>query len=134
MTPQVFRGIGVSPGIAIGRALVIEARRPRAKREALDSAHVPAEVARLTKALDDTRRQIMEVQGRIAREVGAQYGRIFDAHLLILEDRSFNAEIVETIRNSHANAEWAVVQATDEGASLSVVFDQVEFPQRARGI
>ena len=63
MTPQVFRGIGVSPGIAIGRALVIEARRPRAKREALDPIHVPAEVARLTKALEDTRRQIVEVQG-----------------------------------------------------------------------
>ena len=106
--PQVFRGVGVSPGVAIGRALVIEARRPRAKREALDSAHVPAEVARLTKALDDTRRQIVEVQGRIAKEVGAQYGRIFDAHLLILEDRLLAEETVKYIQSQRVNAEYAV--------------------------
>ncbi|HEX7629384.1 MAG TPA: phosphoenolpyruvate-utilizing N-terminal domain-containing protein, partial [Candidatus Methylomirabilis sp.] len=69
LTPQVFRGIGVSPGIAIGRALVIETRRPRAEREALDPARVPIEVARLKRALDEARSQILEVQGRIAQEV-----------------------------------------------------------------
>ena len=108
MTAQVFHGIGVSPGVAIGRALVIEARRPRAKREILDPVHVPAEVARLTKALEDTRRQIMEVQGRIAKEVGAQYGRIFDAHLLILEDRLLAEETIKYIQAERVNAEYAV--------------------------
>jgi phosphotransferase system enzyme I (PtsI) len=97
MTPQVFRGIGVSPGVAIGRALVVEARRPRAKREVLDAARVPAEVIRLRKALDDARHQILEVQGRIAKEVGAQYARIFDAHLLILEDRLIVEEAIAYI-------------------------------------
>ncbi len=108
MTAQVFRGIGVSPGIAIGRALVIEARRPRAKREILDSARVPAEVARLTRALEDTRRQITEAQGRIAKEVGAQYSRIFDAHLLILEDRLLAEETIKYIQAQRVNAEYAV--------------------------
>lgn len=113
MTAQVFRGIGVSPGIAIGRALVIEARRPRAKREVLDPSHVPAEIARLTKALEDTRRQITEVQGRIAREVGAQYSRIFDAHLLILEDRLLAEETVKYIQAQQVNAEYAVQEVLE---------------------
>ncbi len=108
MTAQVFRGIGVSPGIAIGRALVIEARRPRAKREVLDAAHVPAEVARLAKAVEDTRRQITEAQARIAKEVGAQYSRIFDAHLLILEDRLLAEETIKYIQSQRVNAEYAV--------------------------
>lgn len=113
MTPQVFRGIGVSPGIAIGRALVIEARRPRAKREALEPSRVPAEVARLRKALDDARRQILEVQGRIAKEVGAQYGRIFDAHLLILEDRLLAEEAIAYIQSHRVNAEYAVQEVLE---------------------
>ena len=113
MKAQVFRGIGVSPGVAIGRALVIETRRPRAKREALDAAHVPAEVARLTKALEDTRRQITEVQGRIAKEVGAQYGRIFDAHLLILEDRLLAEETIKYIQSQQVNAEYAVQEVLE---------------------
>ena len=113
MTPQVFRGIGVSPGVAIGRALVVEARRPHAKREILDAARVPAEVARLRKALDDARHQILEVQGRIAKEVGAQYARIFDAHLLILEDRLLAEETIAFIQTQRVNAEYAVQEVLE---------------------
>jgi len=113
MTLQVFRGIGVSPGIAIGRALVIESRRPRAKRETLEASRVPAEVARLKKALEDARRQIQEVQGRIAKEVGVQYGRIFDAHLLILEDRLLAEEAIAYIQAHRVNAEYAVQEVLE---------------------
>lgn len=113
LTPQVFRGIGVSPGIAIGRALVIETRRPRAEREALDPARVPAEVARLKRALDEARSQILEVQGRIAQEVGAQYGRIFDAHLLILEDRLLAEETIAYVEKQRVNAEYAVQEVLE---------------------
>jgi phosphotransferase system enzyme I (PtsI) len=113
MTPQVFRGIGVSPGVAIGRALVVEARRPHAKREILDAARVPTEVTRLRKALDDARHQIVEVQGRIAKEVGAQYARIFDAHLLILEDRLLAEEAIAFIQTQRVNAEYAVQEVLE---------------------
>jgi phosphotransferase system enzyme I (PtsI) len=123
MTPQVFRGIGVSPGIAIGRALVIEARRPRAKREALEPTRIPAEVVRLRKALDDARHQILEVQGRIAKEVGAQYGRIFDAHLLILEDRLLAEEAIAYLQSHCVNAEYAVQEVLEP---IRQAFSRVE--------
>ena len=113
MTPQVFHGSGVSPGIAIGRALVIEARRPRAKREALEPARVPVEVARLRQALEQTRAQIQEVQTRISKEVGTQYARIFDAHLLILEDRLLAEETIKCIQDQRVNAEFAVQEVLE---------------------
>jgi phosphotransferase system enzyme I (PtsI) len=113
MTPQVFRGIGVSPGIAIGHALVIEARRPRAKREAVETARIPAEVARLGRALEQTRSQIQDVQARISREVGAQYARIFDAHLLMLEDRLLSEETIKYVQNHRVNAEYAVQEVLE---------------------
>jgi phosphoenolpyruvate-protein phosphotransferase (PTS system enzyme I) len=113
MNPPVFHGIGVSPGIAIGRALVIEARRPRAKRETLDPAHVPYEIGRLKKALEDSRLQIQEVQGRIAKEVGLQYARIFEAHLLILEDRLLMEEAIRFIQTQRVNAEYAVQEVLE---------------------
>ncbi len=113
MNPPVFHGIGVSPGIAIGRALVVEARRPRAKRETLDPAHVPYEIGRLKKALEDSRIQIQEIQGRIAKEVGLQYARIFDAHLLILEDRLLMEEAIRFIQTQRVNAEYAVQEVLE---------------------
>ncbi|HTU03444.1 MAG TPA: phosphoenolpyruvate--protein phosphotransferase [Candidatus Sulfotelmatobacter sp.] len=113
MPPQVYRGIGVSSGIAIGKALVVEKRRPHVKRETIGSAQVPAEVARLRAALDISRRQIQEVKERIVKEVGQQYGRIFDAHLLILEDRLLAEEATAYIHDHSVNAEYAVQQVLE---------------------
>jgi phosphotransferase system enzyme I (PtsI) len=113
MSPRVFRGIGVSPGIAVGKALVVEARRPRVKREAIDPARVPLEVSRLRQALEASRRQILEIQERIAKEVGPQYARIFDAHLLILEDRWLAEQVTAAVQNQRVNAEFAVQEVLD---------------------
>ncbi len=108
MSGQVFRGVAVSPGIAVGKALVLEVRRPRAMRETLDPGRVPREVTRLQQALEASRRQILEIQERIAKEVGAQYARIFDAHLLILEDRLLVEKATALIQGQRVNAEYAV--------------------------
>jgi phosphotransferase system enzyme I (PtsI) len=109
----VFRGIGVSPGIAVGKALVVEARRPRVKREVIDPSRVPLEVSRLRQALEVSRRQILEIQERIAKEVGPQYARIFDAHLLILEDRWLAEQVTAAVQNQRVNAEFAVQEVLD---------------------
>ncbi len=113
MSPQVFRGIGVSPGIAVGKAFVIEVRRPRVKRESLDPVRVSPEVSRLRQALELSRRQILEIQERIAKEVGPQYARIFDAHLLILEDRWLVEEATAAIETQRVNAEYAVQEVME---------------------
>jgi phosphotransferase system enzyme I (PtsI) len=113
MSPQVFRGIGVSPGVAVGKALVIEVRRPRVKRDIVDPARVSQEVARLRQALEVSRRQILEIQERIAKEVGPQYARIFDAHLLILEDRWLVEEASAAIQTRRVNAEYAVQEVLE---------------------
>jgi phosphotransferase system enzyme I (PtsI) len=113
MNPDVFHGIGVSPGIAVGMALVIEARPPRAKREILDPSQVPLEVARLRQALEVSRRQILETQERIVKEVGTHYARIFDAHLLILEDGLLVEEAVARIQGERLNAASAVQEVLE---------------------
>ncbi|MEK7220959.1 MAG: phosphoenolpyruvate-utilizing N-terminal domain-containing protein, partial [candidate division NC10 bacterium] len=113
MSAQVFRGIGVSPGIAVGKALVVEVRRPRIKRERVDPARVPLEISRLRQALEASRRQLLEIQERIAKEVGPQYARIFDAHLLILEDRWLVEEASATIQAQGVNAEYALQEVLE---------------------
>lgn len=113
MSAQVFRGIGVSPGIAVGKALVVEVRRPRIKRERVDPARLPLEISRLRQALEASRRQLLEIQERIAKEVGPQYARIFDAHLLILEDRWLVEEASATIQAQGVNAEYALQEVLE---------------------
>jgi len=97
----------------VGKALVVEARRPRVKREPVDPARIPLEISRLRQALEVSRRQILEIQERIAKEVGPQYARIFDAHLLILEDRWLAEQASAVIQNEKVNVEYAVQEVLD---------------------
>jgi len=113
MSPRVFRGIAVSPGIAIGKAQVVEVRRPRVKRESLEAARITQELSRLKQALQTSRRQILEIQDRIAKEIGPQYARIFDAHLLILEDCWLMERACAVIEEQRVNAEFAVQEVLD---------------------
>jgi len=113
MSLRVFHGIAVSPGIAIGKVQVVEVRRPRVRREPLDVARLPEELSRLKKAVEVSRGQIVEIQDRVAKEIGPQYARIFDAHLLILEDRWLMERACAIIQDQRVNVEFAVQEVLD---------------------
>jgi phosphoenolpyruvate-protein phosphotransferase (PTS system enzyme I) len=121
----VFRGIGVSAGVCRGKVLVLHrARRVIARREiALDS--ITAEVTRFEKALAQTRRQILEVQRQVIEKMGAKEGDIFEAHLLMLEDRMLVDEVVRMIREQKIGAEQAFHDISDRYvAALDAIEDE----------
>jgi phosphotransferase system enzyme I (PtsI) len=66
---------------------------------------IEPELIRFEEALSRTRKQIQELQQRIAQSVGDENASIFDAHLLVVEDRSLIDEVVRTIRKERFNAE-----------------------------
>ena len=104
---KVFRGIGVSAGVCRGKILVLHrARHVIVRREVHESETVP-EVKRFEQSLAQTRRQISEVQRKVVQNMGAEEGDIFDAHLLMLEDRVLVEEVIRLIRDEKANAEHA---------------------------
>jgi phosphotransferase system enzyme I (PtsI) len=110
-TEIVFHGSGVSPGVVLGQALKLDSHNRIILKVHIED--VEAEAGRYLRACEAAKEQMKNLKSRLEEKVGREHSVILDAHLLILEDRSFNAEILAKIRNSHANAEWAVVQATD---------------------
>ncbi|HEV2318293.1 MAG TPA: phosphoenolpyruvate--protein phosphotransferase, partial [Verrucomicrobiae bacterium] len=120
-----FKGIGVSAGVCRGKVLVLHrARRLIARREVpVDS--VPEEVTRFEKALAQTRRQILEVQRQVIAKMGAKEGDIFEAHLLMLEDRMLVDEVIRLIREQKVGAEHAFHQISDRYiAALDAIEDE----------
>jgi phosphotransferase system enzyme I (PtsI) len=104
---KMFRGIAVSAGICRGKILVLHrARHLIAKRE-LSEEKIAPEVSRFEKSLAQTRQQISEVQRQVVEKTGAKEGDIFDAHLLMLEDRMLVDEVIRMIRDQKLNAEFA---------------------------
>jgi phosphotransferase system enzyme I (PtsI) len=90
----------------------------------LTEAALAEEVNRLEKALVQTRHQILDIQHKVSQRMGAEEGSIFDAHLLVLEDRTLLDEVMRVIREQKVNAEHAFHTVAERyAATLSAIED-----------
>src|SRR6266705_2965321 len=128
---RIFRGIPVSAGVCRGRILVVGRSRPPISKRQLSDAEAPQEVNRLEKALVQTRHQILEVQRRVSEGMGADEGSIFDAHLLVLEDRTLLDEVVRVIREEKVNAEYAFHSVAERYAATLAAIEDDYLRERA---
>lgn len=104
----IKRGIAVSPGVAIGPALVLGAEQFRIPRRFVSIDAVDMEAARFHTALEATCKEI-EINEKLASErLGAQYGAIFSAHLMMARDPKITTEIESLIREKSFSPEFAV--------------------------
>jgi phosphotransferase system enzyme I (PtsI) len=100
-----FHGVGVSPGIARGAVFVHRPDDDVPPMRRIEEAEIPSEIARFETALISTRTQILEMQQRIAESIGAKDAGIFDAHLLVVEDRTLIDEVLRTLTREKTNIE-----------------------------
>src|ERR1039458_5808690 len=120
-----YRGIPVSTGVCRGKILVLGRARPTIAQRHVADADLAEEVNRLEKALVQTRHQILEVQHKVSEGMGAQEGGIFEAHLLVLEDRTLLDEVVRVIQQQKVNAEHAFHTVAERyAAMLSAIEDE----------
>ena len=119
-----LNGIGVSPGVAVGPALVA-IQRTQVLRFPVGPDGVARELSALERARQRSRAQLEQIRRRIATARGADLAAIFDAQLLMLDDPILVGRAAAVVRNERVNAEWAVQRALDEAA---VVFDDVDDP------
>ena len=103
----MLRGIGVSPGIATGPAVVLRRELPRVEDRAVPPEAIEGEVGRLLAAVDTVRRSMEDLRGRAQERVGPEEAKIFDAQILMLEDRDFLNGVERLIRDNQLTAERA---------------------------
>src|SRR5919202_5493539 len=105
---DIKRGIAVSPGVAIGPALVLDTEWFRIPQRFVPPERADEEVGRLRHALAEAAREAREHQEAVAARLGPQYGAIFGAHALLLTDPALVRELETLIREQHHAAEYAV--------------------------
>jgi len=108
-----LRGRGVSPGIAVGRA-VVAVRDARQVRYRLASSGVDRERQRLRAARERTRVELEEISSRISRTAGPAQAAIFAAQILMLDDPLLAKRADELVRTERINADWALERAVGE--------------------
>ncbi|MFL5341940.1 MAG: phosphoenolpyruvate-utilizing N-terminal domain-containing protein, partial [Gemmataceae bacterium] len=107
---KMLRGTPVSPGVAIGAAVVLDTEGHRLPTRHIGRAEVNAEIARLRDALAAAAREARDSQQAITAKLGRQVGDIFGAHAQLLEGTAFAREADTLIQGQLLAAESAVSQ------------------------
>src|SRR5437899_1331090 len=104
---RLLKGVGVSPGIAMGPTVTVRWALPEVPHRVVPRTQVEKEVRRLRAALKDVRGELMALRVRAEDRAGVDEARIFDAQLLMLEDKDFIGGVAELIRENQLTAEKA---------------------------
>ncbi len=120
----VLKGIGVSPGIVIGKAFIFDQFDPQITFYKLqDESLVSKEINRLRNALRESEKQLQDIKHKLQDMGGEEPSYIIDVHIMILKDKMFVNHTVDHIREMRVNAEWALRMTVDQYKKL---FDKVE--------
>lgn len=116
METVILKGVGVSPGIVIGKAYVYDRLDAQISLYSLNGSdkQFSEEVKRLKKAIKASESQLKELKKQFSASEGLKPLYIIDVHLMLLRDRSFVDSIISYIQDMGVNAEWAVRLALDK--------------------
>ncbi|OPY69872.1 MAG: Phosphoenolpyruvate-protein phosphotransferase [Syntrophorhabdaceae bacterium PtaU1.Bin034] len=128
---RTLKGIAVSSGICIGKVYLLERGKIHVTKHSIKEEQVAKEIAKFKAAIKSAVDELNNIKQSIPDDEIRKHAFIIDAHLLILQDRYFYDDIIDTIRRQRINAEWALDLVVSKFLSS---FEKVEDPYlRERG-
>ena len=103
----IYEGIPASPGIAIAPVHVIARGFSAPEVYAIEESEIERERDRFREAVEITKRQLIELQSRLEDLAGNNESGIFEAHVMMLEDRAVVERVLGAIGSRQQNAEYA---------------------------
>jgi phosphotransferase system enzyme I (PtsI) len=131
---QKLQGIAVSPGVAIGEALVMDNEGFRIPRRFVARDAVEHELERLDSAIRAAGGEIERNRDAVFRELGEQYAAVFSAHLRMLRDPALRSEVEGMIRERHYSPEYAVSRALRRYAKVFQTIESAYLAERANDV
>jgi phosphotransferase system enzyme I (PtsI) len=131
---QTVKGIGASPGIAIGNAFVLPSWEWEIPDKDIDVTELAGEFERLYQGINQSKNEIEGIKREMTNVVGEETSSIFDAHLAILEDPEFMKEVQGIIERQYKAAEVAVKEVVDHFTSMFDLIDDEYMKERRTDI
>ena len=105
---EIKKGIGVSPGVVISTAVVLDAEDLLIPKRQIQAEQVPGEIERLDRAVAESMRDLARLRDSLTAKAGPEVGGIFEFHLGVLRDKSALRQITDEIRKNQTTAEYAL--------------------------
>ncbi|HMP91119.1 MAG TPA: phosphoenolpyruvate--protein phosphotransferase [Kiritimatiellia bacterium] len=112
----LLKGIGVSQGVASGPVFLLTTEDDRVVEREIADDEIAREIARFEEALIATRHQIHEIQKQVGSALGPESASIFDAHLLVVDDRALVEEVIRGLKAKKKNVEAVLRVVADHYA------------------
>jgi phosphoenolpyruvate-protein phosphotransferase (PTS system enzyme I) len=110
---QSLSGIAVSPGVAVGRAVVWLSREDTAPHRTIEPEEIPGELERFRRAIESAVLEIQSTAAQVNERLGPEYAAIFQAHAMVLKDSAFVGPAETRILKEAVSAEWAVAATAE---------------------
>src|SRR5690349_10144305 len=124
MVSFALHGVGVSAGVAIGRAQLISHATLEVAHYSITAKQVPAEIERFQLAVSEVQHELETLHSAMTGgDVPGEFGAFLDVHWMILNDPTLSEAPKKIIAEQHCNAEWALTQ---QMGVLVEQFEQIE--------
>jgi phosphoenolpyruvate-protein phosphotransferase (PTS system enzyme I) len=127
---KIFQGIGVSPGVAEGETVVHWQNEEEIPLRSISVDEIPGEITRFESALIATRQELLDIQQRISGAIGTADASIFDAHLLVVEDRTLIDEALRGLERDLHNIEFVFHQVAEKYCRTLAAIDDPYLQER----
>ncbi len=118
-----LKGIAVSPGWAMGKAIMPISSVFDIARYHVAFDLIPMEINRFLTAIEKSKAEIKDISEKIDPVSGKEARLILDMHMMILEDKSFIENVIVRIRDNAMNTEWALTEVL---STIEKTFDRIE--------
>src|SRR5690554_5666989 len=127
----VLKGIPASAGVAHGEAILLVQRDLDIPEYEISREQMAAEIERFERALLDTRAQITKIRSEVAQKLGEDEARIFDAHLLVIEDKALIDETIREMEESRRNIVYSFYTVSNRYVEAFARIDDEYLRERA---
>ena len=128
----MYKGTGASPGIALGKALVVEHNELVIEKRNIEN--IEEEIAKLQNAVEISREELTKVKEKAFTELGEHEAEIFEAHLLVLADPELVDSAISKIRDEKVNADFALNEIKEMFVGMFESMDNEYMRERAADI
>ena len=128
----MFKGTAASPGIVLGKALVLEHNELVIEKKSISD--VETEIARLNEAVAISKTELEKVRDKAKVELGEEEAQIFESHLLVLEDPELLGSTMDKVKSENVNADFALNEIKEMFVGMFEAMDNEYMRERAADI